>query len=441
MDTVVRYRYRAYPDANTHRALSRTFGSCRVVANDAIAARRQARALGRPYPSLAHLSRTLITDAKHTPERAWLGEVSAVALQQSLADADRAYRNYFASINGTRAGRKMGSPRFRSRHDSRQAARFTANARFTITRTGDRVAVLTLPKIGRVPFVLSRPLLSTPSSVTVIREADGRTYLSFLVRVTETPRKPTGRVCGVDVGLASFAHILTADESTGAEHTTQITSTRYLLRKARALARSQRSLSRKQKGSANRGKAKARVAVLHRKVRETRLDHAHQIAAQITADHDVIAVEDLAVTGMSRTSMAKSVHDTAMAQFLRILAEKATRQGRTLIKVGRWFPSTRLCSHCHQLTGPKGIPGLRVRHWTCTTCGTDHDRDINAARNILTEGLRLLAASSTDAPEQPLPVADGRSETINACGAEVRPSETVAPGDEPGRSRKVLQRC
>lgn len=277
--------------------------------------------------------------------------------------------------------------------------------------------------------------------MTVLRETDGRTYVSFVVRVTDLPAPATGRVCGVDPGLSSYATTVSRDTATGAETTNTIVTPLFLRRRARALARSQRALARKQKGSSNRVKAKNRVAVLHRKVRETRLDHAHQHAARLVADHDIIAVEDLAVAGMARTSLAKSVHDQAMAQYLRLITEKAARHGTTVVKVGRWFASTQLCSHCHQLTGPKGTPGLRVRHWTCTTCGTDHDRDINAARNILTEGLRLLAASTTDAPEQPFPVADGRSETLNACGAEVRPPETVAPGGEPGRSGKVLQRC
>ena len=404
METALRYRYRAYPGTVENAALARTFGSCRVVANDAIAARQHAYKNGLAALSLGVLS-TRLTAAKQTPERAWLGEVSAVALQQALKDVDVAHRNFFSSRKGTREGPKMGPPKFRSRHTSQQSARFTRNARFKIEGTPEGAtggqARLFLPKIGWLPFVLSRPLPSNPTSVTVIREADGRTYLSFVVRVIDVPNVTAGRVCGIDPGLSTYATILSVDTVTGEEIEGKIDTPMFLRRKARALARSGRSLSRKKKGSQNRAKAKVRVAVLHRKVREARLDHAHQRAAEVVATHDIIAIETLSVAGMARTNLAKSVHDQAMAQFLRLIVEKAARQGRTVVPVGRFFPSTQTCSTCGAITGPKGQAGLGVRHWTCTNCGVTHDRDINAARNILAEGLRLLNL------EQPSTVADG----------------------------------
>jgi putative transposase len=428
METVLRYRYRAYPGTVENVALSRTFGSCRVVAHDAIAVRQHAYKHGLPYVSLGELSTRLVTAAKKTPERVWLGEVSAVALQQTLKDVDVAYRNFFSSRKGARKGPKMGPPKFRSRHARSQSARFTKNARFKIEDTAGRQARLFLPKIGWLPFVLSRPLPSNPTSVTVIRDADGRTYLSFVVTAVDVGEVGADRACGIDPGLSTYATILSVDTGTGEETPARIDTPMFLRRKARALARSQRSLSRKKKGSRNRAKAKVRVAVVHRKVRETRLDHAHQRAAEIVATHDFIAIETLSVAGMARTNLAKSVHDQAMAQFLRLIVEKAARQGRTVIKVGRFFPSTQTCSTCQAVTGPKGQAGLGVRHWTCTDCGLTHDRDLNAARNILTEGLRLLNL------EPPSTVADGQSETSNACGVEVRPPETAAPDVEPGRS-------
>ena len=432
METVLRYRYRAYPGAVETRALSRTFGCCRVVANDAIAARQNAFETGLPALSSKVLSARL-TASKLTPERAWLAEVSAVPLQQALKDVDVAYPNFFSSRKGKRKGPKMGPPKFRSRHTTRQSARFTKNARFKIEGavgdSSDGWARLFLPKIGWVPFVLSRPLPSNPTSVTVVREADGRTYLSFVVTVIDVQQVAAGRVCGIDPGLSTYATVLSVDTSTGVETEGTIDTPMFLRRRARALARSQRTLSRKKKGSRNRVKAKIRVAVLHRKVREARLDHAHQRAAEIVAAHDIIAIETLHVAGMVRTNLAKSVHDQAMAQFLRLIVEKAGRAGRTVVPVGRFYPSTQTCSACQALTGPKGLAGLGVRHWTCTTCGVTHDRDVNAARNILTEGLRLPALTG-----HPSSVADGQSETPNACGVEVRPPETVALDVEPGRT-------
>jgi len=435
-ETTLRYRFRAYPSPEDTVALSRTFGSCRVVFNDFIAARESAHKAGLPLPKTGDLSRHLITDAKKTPERQWLAEVSAVALQQAIADADVAYRNFFRSIKGQRKGRKVGHPRFRSRYDSRHTARFTSNARFRINQVHEKRAEVTLPRIGTIPFVLSRPLPSDPTSVTVIREADGRTYLSFVVRVTESAADTTGRACGIDVGLSHFATVVSIDSASGEVVESAIENQRYLKRKERALARSQKSLSRRQKGSKNRGKQKVKVARAHRKVRETRLNHAHQQAAKIVATHDIICVEDLSVAGMARTTLAKSVHDTGMAQFIRLLEEKAGRQGKKFVQIGRWFPSTQMCSSCKDLTGPKGRAELKVRHWTCLTCGVSHDRDANSARNILTEGLRLLAV------EQSGLVADGRSETQNACGASVSPpAASVAVGCEAGRASEDRQLC
>lgn len=433
---VVRFRYRAYPTGPQRQALARLFGCCRVVHNDLVGAREQARAEGRLYPNLGELSKALITQAKRTPGRGWLGEVSAAALQQALADADRAYRNFFASVAGGRRGRRVGHPRFATRH-GRQSARFAANARFSVSAVHDRRAVVRLPRVGNVPFVLSRPLPSEPSSVTVVREADGRFYVSFVVRTEDPQAEPTGRVCGVDVGLSSFATIVSATTGTGdGERVERVPSPLLLRRRARALARSQRTLSRRQKGSANRAKARRRVAVRHRKVRDARLDHAHKLADRIVDAHDVVCVEDLAVGAMARTTMARSVADQGLGQFLRLVDEKAARRGKTVVRVGRWFPSTQLCSACGARTGPAGREHLHVRRWTCAACGVSHDRDVNAARNLLAEGLRLLA-------EGGLPVvADGRSETENACGAEVRPPATPgALGVEPGRDENGGASC
>ena len=427
-EITIRLRYRGYPDRKEARNLSRLFGCCRVVANDAIRARQAARALGWPAPPRSVLSRELITDAKLTADRAFLGEVSAVALQQALADLDRAYRDFFKSRKGERKGRRLGAPRLKSRRDRRQTARFTRNARFKILPgRSDREAVLRLPKVGDIRFVMSRPLPSIPSSVTVIREADGRTYLSFVCTVADRPAVATGRECGIDLGLSAFATILTTDEA-GAERVAKVKTPRFLRRRARALRRSQRSLSRRQKGSKNRDKARQKVAVAHRKVRDARLDHAHQTAARIIAAHDTICVEDLNVAGIARGRTAKSASDQALGQFLRVLTEKAERQGRTIVRVDRFFPSTQLCSHCGEQTGPRGRQDLRVRHWTCSSCGASHARDVNAARNLLTEGFRTLHK------EHPNPVAAGRAETLNASGSRTSDTRPGAVGVEPGRT-------
>jgi putative transposase len=194
----------------------------------------------------------------------------------------------------------------------------------------------------------------------------------------------------VDLGLSAFATVLT-EHRDGTEEIGTFPSPRYLRRKERALARSQRNMSRKKKGSANRAKARIKVAGLHRRVANARLDHAHKVAHDLVALHSTIVIEDLNVTGIAKGRLAKSTHDAGLGQFRRVLAEKCERNGRALIAVDRFFPSTRMCSSCQQLTGPTGLAELKVRVWDCSVCGASHDRDVNAARNLLAEGVRLLS--------------------------------------------------
>ena len=242
----LRYNYRLDPRPRHRAALGKAFGCARVVFNDGLAARREAHQAGQPYLTDAELSARL-TAVKATPRRAWLNEVSAVVLQQALADLNTAYHNYFASLKGTRKGPKIGLPRFRSRKDTRQAIRFTANARFTVLPDGK----LRLPKIGDVPVRWSRPLPSEPSSVTVIRDSAGRYFASFVVQTDPGPLPQAEPVIGIDLGLKHFAVL-----SDGRK----IASPRFFRRAEKKLRRAQRSLSRKQVGSANREKARAVMA-------------------------------------------------------------------------------------------------------------------------------------------------------------------------------------
>ena len=196
----LRYKYRLYPSPGQQQALARAFGCARVVFNDALAARRDAHEAGLPYLTDAELSARLAA-AKATPERAWLGEVSSVVLQQALADLNAACRNFFASLKGRRRGGKAGPPRFRSRKDRRQAIRFTRNARFTVTPG----LKLRLPKIGDVPVRWSRSLPGVPSSVIVIKDAAGRYFASFVVEAGDDLLPEAAAETGIDLGLTHFA--------------------------------------------------------------------------------------------------------------------------------------------------------------------------------------------------------------------------------------------
>jgi putative transposase len=363
-----RYRYRIYPSPGQQQALTRAFGCARVVFNDSLRLREACHGAGEKA-SDAEVQRRVITLAKLAPERAWLAEAPSVALVQACQDARRAYRNWFDSISGTRKGRKVGHPRFR-RKRGRQSIRLTRNG------FGFRGGRLYLAKVGEVRVRWSRPLPSEPSSVTVIGEPDGRYYASFVVDRNPTRLPSVSREVGVDVGLDRLA--VTSDGEI-------IANPRFLRAKQRHLARAQRALSRKRKGSANRAKARRRVAVLHRNVRETRLDHAHKTAHRLVRDNQAIYAEDLAVAGLGRTWLARSVYDAAWSQFLRLLEEKADRYGREFRRIGRFEPTSQVCSACGAKDGPKP---LSVRAWTCGECGAVHDRDVNAARNILAAGVR-----------------------------------------------------
>jgi len=398
-DMLVRYRYRIDPTPGQRHALARTFGCARVVYNDALRARERAHAEGEMLTD-AEVQRRVITLAKQTPERVWLGEVASVALVQACQDARRAFRNWFDSLAGRRKGRRVGHPRFRTKH-GRQSIRLTRNG---FALHGARLYVA---KVGDLQVRWSRQLPSVPSSVTIIREADGRFYASFVVQRDPTPLPPVDRAVGIDLGLARFAVVASND---GTIET--VPNPRYLRAAQRRLARAQRHLSRKRMGSANRAKARRRVAVCHRKVRDRRADHHHKLALRLVRENQAVAVEDLAVAGLARTRLAKSVHDAGWGQFVRLLEEKAAQHGRRVVRIGRWEPTSQACSACGVKDGPKP---LGIRAWTCAACGAQHDRDANAARNIL--------------------VAAGLAETQNACGADVRPPAMAAVGVEAGTRR------
>ncbi|GIH63916.1 RNA-guided endonuclease InsQ/TnpB family protein [Microbispora siamensis] len=380
----LRYNFRLYPTPGQRAALARAFGCARVVFNDGLRARQDAREQGVPYIADGELSKRVITQAKKTPDRAWLGEVSAVVLQQALVDLNTAYRNFFASVTGKRKGPKIAPPRFRSRKDNRQAIRFTRNARFSITPGGK----LRLPKIGEVPVRWSRDLPAEPSSVTVVKDAAGRYFASFVVATSDVPLPESAAEVGIDLGLSHFA--VTSDGR-------KVDNPRFLRRAERRLRKAQQDLSRKAKGSNNRKKAVVKVAKAHARVADTRRDWAHKLSTQIVRDNQAVYVENLAVSGLGRTRLAKSVHDAGWSSFVGMLEYKAARYGRHFTKIDRWFPSSKLCWECGALA--ESMP-LNVRSWECP-CGAIHDRDVNAARNIL---------------------AAGRADRLNACGGTVRPA-------------------
>jgi IS605 OrfB family transposase len=399
----LRYRYRLDPTPAQRRALARAFGCARAVYNDGLRLREDAHKAGLPFIGDTELQQRVLTLAKRTPERAWLAEVSAVVLQQSLADLGRAYRNWFADLRRIKAARARGEraklrvhkPRFKSRrHD--QAVRFTRNSRFRILPNGR----LSLPKIGEVSVRWSRPVPCDPSSVTVTLDGAGRVHASFVVEIAEEPLPPVDTAVGVDLGLTTFAALSTGEK---------VDNPRCLRQRERALRRSQRNMARKRKGSNNAEKARRRVARLHARVADARRDFHHQLSTRLVREYRTVCVETLNVAGLGRSKLAKSVHDAGWGQFTAMVEYKAGLYGRMLVKVDPWYPSSQVCSGCGRGAGPKP---LKVRSWTCPGCGTTHDRDLNAARNILAAGL-----------------------AVAACGGHVRPGAVPATAVEAGTTR------
>ena len=270
----------------------------------------------------------MITDAKKTPERAWLGEVSAVVLQQALPGLNTAYRNFFASVSGKRKGRKVGPPQFRSRKG--QPAGHPVHRQRPAGRS-PRAGSCRLPKIGDVLVRWSRDLPSVPSSVTVIQDTAGRYFVSFVVDTTPEPLPIIEADTALDLGLNCFAAF--PDGRT-------ITAPRFLRHAERTLKRAQREVSRKQKGSKNRAKARIRLARQHARVADARRNWHHQESTKIIRENQAVYVEDLAVSGLARGRLAKSVHDAGWSAFVRMLEYKAARYGRLFLRIGRFEPTT-----------------------------------------------------------------------------------------------------
>ncbi|MER7006388.1 RNA-guided endonuclease TnpB family protein [Dactylosporangium sp. NPDC000555] len=370
------FKFRCYPTDTQAAELARTFGCVRKVYNLALAARTEAWTQRQERINYNATS-AMLTAWKRTDELAFLNDVSSVPLQQALRHLQVAFTNFFA--------KRARYPSFKSKKRSRRSAEYTTSAfRY-------RDGKLTLAKMTEpLHIVWSRPLPEgvSPSTVTVSQDAAGRWFVSLLVEDHIASAPTTTAAVGIDAGLE---HLLTL--STGEK----ISNPRYEGRDRARLARAQRKLSRKQQGSANRAKARRTVARIHARIADRRRDHLHKLSTRLVRENQTIVIEDLTVRNMVRNhTLARAISDAAWRQFRTMLEYKADWYGREVIAVDRWFPSSRLCSACGALA--ERMP-LNVRTWTCQ-CGTAHDRDLNAARNILAAGLAVTACGAGIRPQR-----------------------------------------
>jgi putative transposase len=344
--------------------LAQLFGCVRVVWNDALALCKQ---LGKK-PKSSELQKLVITQAKLTEERAWLSEVSNIPLQQSVADLDIAFKNFFNSCKGKRKGRKVGYPKFKKRTNN-QSARFRMGG-FSFKGNG-----VYLAKIGIVNPIWSRELPSEPSSVTVIKDCANRYFLSFVVEVAPVQIKAKNPSVGIDLGIKTLAVMSNGEKAESPDY-------KKLDRKISQL---QKKLARQPKDSKRRNRTRIQIAKLHNQITDTRKDFLHKLSTKIVSENQTIVLEDLNVSGMAKNrKLARAISLQGWREFRTWCEAKSEKFGRDFRVISRWEPTSQVCSDC----GFKwGKLDLKIRSVQCLNCGTEHDRDENAAKNINKVGI------------------------------------------------------